>query len=63
VYFVKMSFRKDFRIIFLRENVEFKKKISKKVGGKAAVRLSWCKGKWVTALGRCGKRRRDDEKK
>jgi hypothetical protein len=45
------SFRKDFRIIFLRENVVFKKKISQKVGGKAAVRLSWCMGKWVTALG------------
>jgi hypothetical protein len=25
-----MSFRKDFRIIFLREKVEFKKKLSKK---------------------------------
>jgi hypothetical protein len=44
-YFVKMSFRKDSRIIFLRGNVEFKKKISKKVGGKAAVRLSWRNGK------------------
>jgi hypothetical protein len=46
-----MSFRKDFRIIFLRENVEFKKKISKKVGGNVAVRLSWRNGKWVAALG------------
>jgi hypothetical protein len=57
-----MSFRKN-RIIFLRENVEFKKKIYKKVGGKAAVWLSWRKGKWVMALGQSGKGRRDGERK
>jgi hypothetical protein len=62
-YFVKMSFRKDFKIIFLRENVEFKKKISKMVEGKVAVWLSWSKGKWVTALGKSGKGRRDRERK
>jgi hypothetical protein len=32
-----MSFRKDFRIIFLREKIGSKNKLSKKVGGKAAV--------------------------
>jgi hypothetical protein len=39
-YFVEKSFRKDFRIIFLREKIEFKKKLFKKVGGKVAVQLS-----------------------
>jgi hypothetical protein len=32
-----MSFRKDIRIIFLREKIVFKKKLSKKVGGKTMV--------------------------
>jgi hypothetical protein len=36
-----------FRITFLRENIVFKKKLSRKVRGKAVVRLSWCKEKWV----------------
>jgi hypothetical protein len=45
-----MSSKKDFRIIFLREKIGLKKKSSKKAGGKAAVRLSWRKGKWVVAL-------------
>jgi hypothetical protein len=44
-----MSFRKDFRIIFLREKIGSKNKLSKKVGGKAAVWLSWRNGKWVVA--------------
>jgi hypothetical protein len=44
-----MSFIKDFRIIFLRKKIGFKKKLSKKVGDKAAVRLSWRKEKWVMA--------------
>jgi hypothetical protein len=35
-----MSFTKDFRNIFLRENIGFRKKLSTKVWGKAAVRLS-----------------------
>jgi hypothetical protein len=39
-----MSFKNYFRIIFLREKIG-----SKKVGGKTTVRLSWRKGKWVTA--------------
>jgi hypothetical protein len=42
-----MSCRNDFIIIFLREKIGFKKELSKKVGGKAMVRLSWRKGKWV----------------
>jgi hypothetical protein len=54
-YFVKRSFRKDFRSIFLREKIGFKKKSSKKVGGKAAVWLSWHKGKWVVAPTGAGK--------
>jgi hypothetical protein len=37
--FVKRSFRKDFRIIFLREKIEFKKELSKKIG--ARQRCSW----------------------
>jgi hypothetical protein len=53
-----MSFKKDFRIIFLREKIEFKKKLSKKVGGKATVRLSWRKGKWVVMPADAG---REDE--
>jgi hypothetical protein len=31
-YFIKRSFRKDFRIIFLRENIEFKKNYIKRQG-------------------------------
>jgi hypothetical protein len=50
-----MSFRKDFIIIFIREKIGFKKKLSKKVGGKAVVRLSWRKGKWVAALADAGR--------
>jgi hypothetical protein len=57
-YFVKRSFRKDFRVIFIREKIEFKKKLSKKVGGKAMVQLSWRKGKWVVTPAGAG---RDDE--
>jgi hypothetical protein len=53
-----MSFRKDFIIIFLREKIGFKKKLSKKVGGKATVRLSWRKGKWVVTPADAG---REDE--
>jgi hypothetical protein len=51
-----MSFRKDFRIIFLREKIGFKNKLSKKVGGKATVRLSWRKGKWVATLAGAGRK-------
>jgi hypothetical protein len=34
-----MSFRKDFRIIFLEEKIRFKRNYIKKDRGKAAVRL------------------------
>jgi hypothetical protein len=47
----------------MRENVEFKKKISKNVGGKAVVRLRWRKGKSVMALRQSGKERCDGERK
>jgi hypothetical protein len=57
-YFIKRSFRKDFRVIFIREKIEFKKKLSKKVGGKSTVRLSWRKGKWIATLAGAG---REDE--
>jgi hypothetical protein len=36
-YFVKRSFRKKFRIIFLEEKIEFKRNHIKKDRGKAAV--------------------------
>jgi hypothetical protein len=39
--FVKKSFRKVFRIIFLREKIEFKKKLSKKPGGSRLARPSF----------------------
>jgi hypothetical protein len=57
-YFVKTNFRKDFRIIFLRKKIGFKKKLSKKVGGKTTVWLSWRKGKWVVTPADVG---REDE--
>jgi hypothetical protein len=49
-----MSFRKDFRIIFLEEKIGLKKNYLKKDRGKAAVRLGWRIGKngskcWVGA--------------
>jgi hypothetical protein len=57
-----MSFRKDFRIIFFTEKIGFKRNY-RKGRGKVVVRLAGAMGKWVTTLGRCGKRRRDEEKK
>jgi hypothetical protein len=61
--FCKRSFRKDFRIIFFAENIEFKRNYLKRQGqGSAAT--DWHYGKkWIAALGPCGKRRRDEEKK
>jgi hypothetical protein len=52
-YFVKRSFRKDFRIIFLEEKIGFKRNYLKN-RGKAAVRLGRRIGKngsrhWVGA--------------
>jgi hypothetical protein len=49
-----MSFRKDFRIIFLEEKIEFKRNYIKKDRSKAAVRLGRRIGKngsrhWVDA--------------
>jgi hypothetical protein len=60
-YFVKRSFRKKIRIIFLSEKIGSKKDLSKKVGGKATVRLSWRKGKWVMTS--TGMRREDEKEK
>jgi hypothetical protein len=42
---VKRSFRKDFRIIFLEEKIEFKRNYLKKDRGKAAVRRGRCNEK------------------
>jgi hypothetical protein len=44
-YFVKRSFRKDFRIIFHEEKIEFKRNYLKKTG--ARLRCDW-----VGALGK-----------
>jgi hypothetical protein len=63
-YFVKISFRKDFRVIFIREKFEFKKKLSKKVGGgqgNGATKLA--QGKMGRDAGRRGKGRCDGERK
>jgi hypothetical protein len=58
-----MSFRKDFRIIFLEEKIGFKRNYLKRQGqGSGATGQVRCE-KWVMALGRCGKMRRDEEKK
>jgi hypothetical protein len=51
--FCRNEFQKNYIIIFLREKIGFKKKLSKKIGSVAAVRLSWHKGKWVVVLGQC----------
>jgi hypothetical protein len=49
-----MSFKKDFRFIFLEEKIGFKRNYIKKERGKAAVRQGQCIGKkgsrrWVSA--------------
>jgi hypothetical protein len=47
VYFVKMRFRKDFRIIFLKEKDYVLKELSKMVGPR-----QWCD--WADAMGKMG---------
>jgi hypothetical protein len=55
-YFVKRSFRKDFRSIFLGEKIGFKKKSSKKVGlGSGATDLA--QGEMGHGTSRCRKGR------
>jgi hypothetical protein len=55
-YFVKRSFRKDFRSIILREKIGFKKKSSKKVGlGSGATDLA--QGEMGHGNSRCRKGR------
>jgi hypothetical protein len=56
-----MSFRKDFRIIFLREKFGFRRNYLKRQGqcSGATGPAHW--EKWVTTLGQCGKRRRDEK--
>jgi hypothetical protein len=56
-----MSFRKDFRIIFLQEKIGFKMNYLKRQGqaNGATGPAHW--EKWIAALDRCG--RRDEMKK
>jgi hypothetical protein len=56
-----MSFRKDFRIVFLEENIGFKRNYPKKQGQGSSVTRPAHWEKWVTTLGRCGRRRRDEK--
>jgi hypothetical protein len=52
-----MSFRKDFRIIFLKEKIGFEMNYLKRQGqASGATGLAHWE-KWIAALGRCGKRR------
>jgi hypothetical protein len=55
VYFVKMSFRKDIRIIFLVDNIRFKRNYLKRQGPDSGV-IGLAREKWVTALGQCGEK-------
>jgi hypothetical protein len=56
-----MSFRKDFRIIFLEEKILFKMNYLKRQGqGSGATGLAHWE-KWVTALGWCGRRGGDEK--
>jgi hypothetical protein len=53
-YFVKRSFKKDFRIIFVKEKIGFIRNYLKKGRGKRVARLGRCIGKngsrrWVGA--------------
>jgi hypothetical protein len=43
-----MSFRKDFRIIFIGEEIGSKKELSKKIGA-----MQWCD--WAGVLGKMGR--------
>jgi hypothetical protein len=45
-----MSFIKDFRIIFLREKIRFRKELSKKIGARQQCDWACAKGKLVTTL-------------
>jgi hypothetical protein len=47
-FFVKKSFRKDFRIIFIGEKIGFKKKLFKKAGAR-----QWCD--WAGIMGKMGR--------
>jgi hypothetical protein len=60
---VKRSFRKYFRIIFLEEKIGFKINYLKRQGQTSGATGPAHWEKWFMALGRCGKRRRDEEKK
>jgi hypothetical protein len=52
-----------FTIIFLKEKIRFKRNYLKRQGqGSGTTELAQLE-KWVTALGQCGKGRRDEEKK
>jgi hypothetical protein len=55
-YFIKRCFRKYFRIIFLEKKIRFKMYYLKRQGqGSGATGpVHW--EKWVTTLGRCGRR-------
>jgi hypothetical protein len=54
-----MSFRKDFRIIFLGENIGFKKNYVKRLGQSCGVTELTHWKKWVATLVRCGNERQD----
>jgi hypothetical protein len=58
-----MSFRKDFKIIFLGEKVGFKRNYLKRQGQSSVVTRPAQSEKWVAALSRGGKRRRDEKYK
>jgi hypothetical protein len=60
-YFVKKSFRKDFRIIFLEEKIRLKMNYLKKQGQASGATRPVHWEKWVAALGRYGKERRDEK--
>jgi hypothetical protein len=58
-----MSFRKDFRIIFLVDKIGFERNYLKWLGQGSGATGPTQWEKWVAALGWRGKRRRDEEKK
>jgi hypothetical protein len=61
-YFIKISFRKDFRIIFLADKIRFKRNYLKDREKAACDWLVLWK-KWVMTLDRCGTMRQDEGKK
>jgi hypothetical protein len=56
-----MSFRKDFRIIFLEEKFGFQRNYLKRQGQGSSATGPAHREKWVAALGRCEKRRREEK--